>query len=287
MRVLWLMLNRRFVGADDIRDDYNRLCKTYDDCFGGHVSKHSQRLIDKLPVAEGMRIVDLAAGTGTLTVPLAERVGPEGCVFSVDRSSGMQSVCRRKCAERGMSHIAFIEDDMLAALGTLPSGRLDGVTCGWAIGYSDPVEVLREAHRILKPGGFVGIIENTRHTLHPVRATAMRVARTLPRHVTGLMDLHRHLPRDTGHLAGWFRRAGLVPQNTWEGTEPFSFRSGREVLDWVLSTGASAGFDRMMDPEVKQTCDRLFVRFIEEDFMQDGRIDVAHCYVAGIAGKEA
>ncbi len=287
MRVLWLVLGRRFVDADDIRDDYNRLCRTYDDCFGSHVSRHSQRLIERLPIARGMRVVDLAAGTGTLTVPLAQRVGADGHVTSVDRSAGMQTVCRRKCREGALAQVAFVENDMLAALKTLPEGEFDGVTCGWAIGYSDPVELLCQAQRILKPGGFVGIIENARHTLHPVRATALRVARTLPRHVARLMDLHRRLPRDTEHLASWFRRAGLKPRKTWDGNEPFTFRSGREVLDWVLRTGASAGFDRMMDPAVKQTCDRLFAEYIEQDHMRDGRIDVAHCYVAGIAGKEA
>ncbi len=285
MRVAKLALMRRIIAPETIARDYDRLSTGYDDHFGRHVAKHSLRLIERLSIPRGARVLDLAAGTGTLTLPLAEAVGPEGEVVSVDRSEGMQAEACRKARERGLGNIRFVCGDMLVAAESMPPESFDFATCGWAIGYVNPSRLLKRMARTLRPGGCLGIIENLRHTLHPVHHSSLRVVKSLPGELLQLMDLHSRLPRSKEHLGQLFAGAGLGTQSLWDGQEPFRFGSGREVLDWVLHTGAAAGFGRMMEPTAKEKCDSLFVEYIEEDFMVNGTIEVAHCYAAGIARK--
>lgn len=285
-RLMGLWLARRTVPASLIEADYDRLGPGYDEHFTTGTGRHSRRLVDALQLRRGARVLDLASGTGTLALALAERVGPGGTVLACDRSEGMLAVARAKAAAAGLGAVTFVRGDMRDVLAGAEDGAFDAVTCGWAIGYVDPRALLGLVCRKLRAGGVVGLIENARATLWPVRTTAFRVARTLPGHVRQVMDLHLRLPRDAKDLGRWFEGAGLRPLRTWEGEEAFAFRRGRDVLDWVLHTGASAGFDRVMDPAVREDCDRLFVRFIEEDFLRDGAIRCAHRYVAGMARKE-
>ena len=208
-------------------------------------------------------------------------------VVGVDSSAGMLAVAHGKADAAGLQNIRFITSDISDAIRGFDDNLLDAVTCGWAIGYVDPPRLIAAISRKLKAGGKLGIIENARDTLAPVRKTAIRVAQMLPRHFNRVMDLHTRLPSGTDHLRNLIRCSNLMALEIWEGEEVFEFERGADVLNWVLHTGASAGFDTVMDASVKTKCDELFIRFIEEDFKKDGKITVAHHFVAGIARKES
>jgi len=285
-RVARLLALRRIVGAERIREDYDRLSEGYDAHFSRYVARHSLSMLEGVGLAAGDRVLDLACGTGTLALAAAAAVGERGEVVAVDRSHGMLRVADEKRRRLGFNNIRFVHADMAVAVRDLADESFDVVTCAWAIGYANPPRLLRDIARKLRPGGKTGLIENRRDTLAPIRRTALRVAQARPGDLQCLMDLHRRLPRDTTQLRRWFGGAGLTPRDAWEGHEPFVFARGADVLDWVLHTGASAGFDRMMSARSKEQCDRLFAEFIERDFMQNGTIAVAHRYVAGVAVRE-
>lgn len=285
VRLLQLLARNRVVPPHQIQEDYDRLSPTYDDYFSIYVAPHSVRLVQKLAFPPGSRVLDLACGTGTLTLALARSVGETGMVFGLDRSPGMLAMAESKARRAGLTNVRFVQADMRDALPLFPAAGLDGITCGWAIGYSNPRVLIAAAASRLKSGGKLGIIENRRNTLGPVRRAALGVAQALPGEMRQVMDLHLRLPTGRRHLESLFRSAGLIPVDVWEGGEKFTFRSGAKVLDWVLHTGASAGFDKVMASEARRHCDELFARFIERDSMRDGRIEVAHWYVAGIAEK--
>ncbi|MFC1497248.1 methyltransferase domain-containing protein [Verrucomicrobiota bacterium] len=284
-KVLQFLMRGKVVQPNDITADYNRLSPTYDEFFSRYVGKHSRNLIEKMNLRKGSRVLDLASGTGTLTLAIAEQVGPTGTVIGIDRSRGMINVAEDKAESLGLKNIRFVKGDISDAVESFPDESFDAVTCGWAIGYVDPDKLLKTIKLKLKRGGKVGLIENRRKTLESIRRTCMRVAQTYPRHMNNVMDLHFRLPRNKSHLNRLFRSARLKPLRNWEGEERFLFNNGAEVLDWVLHTGASAGFDKMMSCEIKPQCDECFVRYIEEDFMKDGSIEVAHCFAAGMAEK--
>ncbi|MBN1673531.1 MAG: methyltransferase domain-containing protein [Kiritimatiellae bacterium] len=286
-RVLHLLWRGRTVSAATIREDYDRLSETYDAYFTKHVAPHSRRMVSRLRLPQGARVLDLACGTGTLTLALAGAVGRNGSVTGIDASAGMIKAARLKRAAAGYDHVEFLQSDIGRVMDHFRDGYFDAVTCGWAIGYGRPCRLLAQIRRKLKPGGLIGIIENIRDTLAPIRKTAVKVAQTLPQYLDRVMDLHFRLPRGRAELGAWFERAGLRPLHIWEGREPFTFANGAEVLNWVLHTGASAGFNTMMAPGAKARCDELFVRYMDRDYKTNGHIELAHRYVAGVARKDA
>ncbi|MFC1453487.1 class I SAM-dependent methyltransferase [Verrucomicrobiota bacterium] len=287
-KALHLVLDGRVITPEIVRSDYDRLSPTYDDYFSRHVAKHSDHLLERMRISPGVRAADLACGTGAVTLQLARQAGPAGHVIGIDASAGMIEQARRKASGlRNAAPVEFRIGHMQKKLEEIPDGSLDVVTCAWAIGYARPPELVRTAAAKLRPGGKLGIIENRRSTLKPIRRTSIKVAASMPRSVRRIMDLHARLPRSVRALQGFAQAAGLTTKQAWEGDELFSFKSGEEVLDWVLHTGASAGFDRVMDESVRGLCDQRFIAVIERDYLRRGEIKVAHRYAAAIASRDA
>lgn len=108
---------------------------------------------------EGCRVLDLGSGAGRDCYVLAQLVGPQGSVLGVDMTAEQLAVAGAHLeyhAERfGYANVAFrqgyIED--LAAL-DLADASFDVIISNCVINLSpDKDSVLREAHRLLKPGG--------------------------------------------------------------------------------------------------------------------------------------
>lgn len=103
-------------------------------------------------------VLDLAAGTGDLTVDLT-RYGSHR-VVAADFTFEMLAAGREKYAGAAPGS-SIINGDALA----LPfrSGVFDGVTVAFGIrNFNDPTEGLREMHRVIRSGGAVGILEFSR-----------------------------------------------------------------------------------------------------------------------------
>jgi demethylmenaquinone methyltransferase/2-methoxy-6-polyprenyl-1,4-benzoquinol methylase len=105
-------------------------------------------------VAEGMRLLDVASGTGVLAAHGQEIVGPRGLSVGVDRSAGML----REAHRRGVQCIVqAVAEDLPFA-----SGTFDRLTMGFALRHvADLSATFREYRRLLKPGGKVLILEIT------------------------------------------------------------------------------------------------------------------------------
>jgi SAM-dependent methyltransferase len=102
---------------------------------------------------EGRRVVDLAAGTGKLTRPLADR-GFE--VVAVEPVAEMRAVLARDA--RGT-----VLDGTAEAI-PLGDGSADAVTVGQAFHWFDGPRALAEIHRVLQPGGVLALVFNRRRT---------------------------------------------------------------------------------------------------------------------------
>ncbi len=281
IKIVLLLLLRRVIPEEIIQEDYNSLAPTYDHYFSKYTKPHSQELARKLNVSEGATALDLACGTGIITAELTKYAGSQGKVTAIDSSSGMI----QKAKERVSENVEFMCGDMLGIMENLQAGCFDYVTCGWAIGYSDPLQLLKKITRVLKQNGKIGIIENKRDTLAPLRETGIKVMQRYPQHIRYIMDLSLRLPKNTVHLQKLFVKAGLNLLDLWEGEVKFNFKDGAEALDWALHTGASAGFNKIMDSKVRKMCDDAFIEIIEKDYKTDQGINIFHKYVAGIAQK--
>ena len=282
IKIFYLFASRRLIPVEIIEEDYNSLASTYDQYFSNFVRPHSQELVKRLNVNNDATVLDLACGTGTITAELGKYISPRGKIIAVDSSKEMINKAKQKIDER---NVEFICGDILEMLGEFQESSFDYATCGWAIGYVSPLKLLKRTKRVLKHCGKIGIIENRNDTLSPLRETGIKVMQRYPQYIRYVMDLPFRLPRNEGHLERLYEKAGLRPHEVWEGEVKFNFKNGPEALNWAFHTGASAGFDRIMDPEVKDKCDAAFIEILERDHKTKEGINISHKYVAGIAER--
>lgn len=105
---------------------------------------------------EGETVLDLGSGAGADVLISANRVGATGKAIGLDMTDEMLDLARRNAAEAGVENVEFhhgyIEDI------PLPDGSVDVVISNCVINLSaDKGEVLREAARVLRPGGRLAI----------------------------------------------------------------------------------------------------------------------------------
>jgi ubiquinone/menaquinone biosynthesis C-methylase UbiE len=101
---------------------------------------------------------DLGSGSGAFTLALAELLGPDGEIYSVDRDTG--SLREQERAMHSLfpdSTVHYIVADFTAPLDLPP---LDGVVMANSLHYQrDKLPVLRRVRSLLKPGGALLVVE--------------------------------------------------------------------------------------------------------------------------------
>ena len=103
-------------------------------------------------VGPGLRVLDLASGSGEPALTLAEAVGPDGQVTATDLAPEMLAVAEEEARARGLPNIAFRQADAEAL--PFPDRSFDAVTCRFGIMFfPDPARALGEVRRVLAPGG--------------------------------------------------------------------------------------------------------------------------------------
>jgi SAM-dependent methyltransferase len=106
----------------------------------------------------GMHLLDCGSGLGELTVELAEHLRG-GRVVGIDADQSAVLQAQRLAAERRVHNVEFRQADVYA----LPhiDGTFDAVYSHGLISHlGDPVRALKEARRVLKPGGVIGVADN-------------------------------------------------------------------------------------------------------------------------------
>ncbi len=126
-----------------------------------------RKLADTVTREDPELILDLAAGTGDVTLALAER-NPDSTVVAADLSRQMLYRTLYKAMERGLSdRVKIAEVDAL----DLPfeEGHFDAVTCAFGVrNFEDLPRGLAEMYRVLAPGGVVAILELCEPVTKPV-----------------------------------------------------------------------------------------------------------------------
>ncbi|MGH2390456.1 MAG: arsenite methyltransferase [Chloroflexota bacterium] len=106
-------------------------------------------LIDLRP---GQTVLDLGSGGGIDVLLSARRVGPEGFVFGLDMTDEMLALAQENKEKAGARNVAFLKGRIEEI--PLPNHSVDVVISNCVINLAaDKSRVLREAFRVLRPGG--------------------------------------------------------------------------------------------------------------------------------------
>lgn len=110
-------------------------------------------------LAPGESVVDLGCGAGADALLAARAIGPSGRVVGVDSARGMVERARR--VAQGRANVSFVEARMDAT--GLPDASADVVLSNGAVNLApDKDAVLREAARLLRPGGRLVVADTLR-----------------------------------------------------------------------------------------------------------------------------
>src|SRR2546427_2964460 len=101
---------------------------------------------------EGETVLDLGSGGGIDVLLSAKRVGPTGKAYGLDMTDEMLALARENQRKAGVTNVEFLQGEIEQI--PLPDDAVDVIISNCVINLSaDKGRVLREAFRVLKPGG--------------------------------------------------------------------------------------------------------------------------------------
>jgi demethylmenaquinone methyltransferase/2-methoxy-6-polyprenyl-1,4-benzoquinol methylase len=138
------------------------VAETYD-VMNDLISLGTHRLFKRMTVElsgvrEGMRVLDLAGGTGDLSALFSGAVGPSGTVVLTDINAPMMNVGRNRLLDQGCANVTFCQ----AAAEALPfaDDSFDCASIGFGLrNFTDKRIALEELERVIVPGGVLLILE--------------------------------------------------------------------------------------------------------------------------------
>ncbi|HLK70856.1 MAG TPA: methyltransferase domain-containing protein [Steroidobacteraceae bacterium] len=158
------------------------------------VRKYADRVLDALPLTDGMTLADIGSGDGLIAFRAIERLGKGLRVVLADRSAALLERAQQIAAGRGViGQCRFVQCDA-EQLSPLPDGSVDALSTRAVLAYvPDKPKALREFHRVLKPGACFSLAEPImQDDAFQVRALRLLLERTPPEQVQPLTRwLHR------------------------------------------------------------------------------------------------
>ncbi len=110
-------------------------------------------------VRKNHKVLDIAGGTGDLTMKFSDLVGPQGTVVLADINASMLKVGRDRLVDRGYgNNIEYVQAN--AEQLPFPDNHFNCVSIAFGLrNVTDKDQALREMHRVLKPGGRLLVLE--------------------------------------------------------------------------------------------------------------------------------
>lgn len=120
-----------------------------------------EKNIEFLHVPEGGVVADFGSGSGHYVFPLAKRLGENGTVYAIDIQKGLLSRLDQEAKAKNIKTIHTIWGNVEEVGGSkLRSGILDAAILSNILFQVDSkAGLLHEAHRVLKPGGEILLID--------------------------------------------------------------------------------------------------------------------------------
>ncbi|WP_428422251.1 class I SAM-dependent methyltransferase [Methylibium sp.] len=134
------------------RYGWDLAARDYEPLWQAQLAGAQAALLASASLAPGERVLDVACGTGLVTLDAACAVGPHGRVLGIDLSGQMVDAAAQRASARQLPNVGFARMD--AERLALPDAGFDVALCALGLMYMpDPERALREMLRVLRPGG--------------------------------------------------------------------------------------------------------------------------------------
>ena len=211
-----------------------------------------KRFLDRALVQPGDDVLDVGCGTGSSTRDVARQVAP-GRVLGIDLSSRMLERARRRCADEGLSNVAFEQAD--AQVHPFDPEAFDVAISSFGVMFfADPVAAFTNIGRALRPGGRLAVLTWRDLRGNPWVTTirdALAAGRALPEpppDAPGPFGLARpdHVRAVLGGAG--FTEVGLEPvdEPVWLG------RDGEDAWSFVRTMGIVKGLSADLDADARE-----------------------------------
>ncbi|PXF32105.1 ubiquinone biosynthesis methyltransferase UbiE [Pokkaliibacter plantistimulans] len=207
-----------------VADVFHSVAGKYDlmnDLMSGGIHRLWKRYtINRSSVRRGHKVLDIAGGTGDLTLKFSQLVGPTGKVVLADINDSMLNVGRDKLTNRGaVGNIEYVQAN--AEYLPFPDNTFDVITIAFGLrNVTDKDKALASMARVLKPGGRLLVLEFSK-TTNPLMSKAydtysFTLLPLMGQLVAGDAESYRYLAEsirmhpDQETLKGMMENAGLV-----------------------------------------------------------------------------
>jgi ubiquinone/menaquinone biosynthesis C-methylase UbiE len=250
---------------------YDAGASNYDRAFGDVSRQIVTTVIRSAHLGPGLRVLDIAAGTGIAAEAAIQEVGASGHVVAADLSAPMLAKARERLGN--LANVSFAIEDGQAL--TFPAESFDAVLCNMALMlFPDPARGLSEFRRVLRVGGRFSVSVNTTSE----RSFVTRILTAIGRHIPAraAVAAQYYSLGDGRHLRALCEAAGFQDVEVTTEARRFPFPSFDAYFDLVVQGGGSrVGTEYLsLAAEVRERVNKELRRELEGGGPTGGPIDV-------------
>ena len=239
---------------------YSRVAPRYGQVGPQRFAYVGRRLVERLGIGEGARVLDVAAGRGANLFPAAEKAASSGRVIGIDLSEGMVQETTAEIRRSDVQNAAMMQMD--AERLAFDDASFDYVLCGFAIFLFPHLEqALAGFHRVLRPGGKLGI---------SVARNPDALSQWYGQHITDYAARYQ-LPLNVGgnrldyaELPSRLTQAGFTDVQVLQEQTTFVYASPQEWWDEKWTHGTRYSLEHMTPEVLEQFRSEVFARLAQE-----------------------
>jgi arsenite methyltransferase len=174
----------------------------------------------------GMHVLDLGSGGGIDALIASELVGVSGHVYGVDMTQDMIELAKENAKTAGTQNVSFLQGQIEDT--PLPDECVDVVISNCVINLStNKPQVLREAYRVLKPGGYMVVSDIV--AFAPIPKEVDEALRHITGCLNGMQETDEYLDviKDAG-----FKDGSFAPKTTYTSAVLLEKASRKNRMEW-------------------------------------------------------
>jgi len=140
----------------------------------------TEMMLNLANIRVGHRVLEVAAGTGDLSMMVSRRVGPDGYVLATDISAAMLNRAAQVAREAGITNV---ETHVMNAENLeLDTNSFHAVICRSALMFfPNPLKALTSMKRVVKPEGRVAVMVHSTAASNPYHGLPLKIVRRVGR----------------------------------------------------------------------------------------------------------